>query len=113
MPQSIIEWPRELLQVFLFSIAVSVITRVTLTKRFHPVFTLPAISVVQDVNLTTLFIAAFEAQPFPDAFKALVDRHNATYRESLYRFVIRFRFEDFVKHWRQIPPTMDILISWM
>jgi hypothetical protein len=88
--------------VSLFSAMVYVATGTELTQRL---LRTPRVPAAVFESFTRIF--RFSGRSFPDGFRALAKNYNATSRkayERLYEFLVRDNFDDFVKHWREIPP---------
>jgi hypothetical protein len=96
---------REFTALFLLSVVASVVTDIELNGRLIRPPCVPA-SLIE--SFARIF--HFSGQSFPDSFRVLAQKYNATSRkayERLYEFLVRDNFDDFVKHWRDIPPYED------
>jgi hypothetical protein len=79
-----------------------------LVRKIGQVIDCPfALVIGTDVSFDNYLMSVFNSHSFPLAFPRLSSHFHSTSRDSyenLYRFVVRSRFDDFVQHWRVVPP---------
>jgi hypothetical protein len=101
------DWQRQQRAVRLLFVVMVFLTALTIIRRIIW-FSAdgPTVQIRRESDLIKFFTAAFNSYAFTLVFRILLQayRHgDPAAVESLYRFVVRDRLDDFVKHWRDIP----------